>query len=771
MNTTPPSGTPPEAKKCVQCGALLPAGRLEGLCAACLLQQGVMTDSPTQGGASSFEPPSIADVARLFPQLEILAFIGRGGMGAVYKARQPSLDRFVALKLLATHRTDAAFTERFGREARALAKLVHPNIVAVHDFGQVEGWNYILMEFVDGVTLRQLERSGRLSPREALQIVPQVCDALQFAHDNGVVHRDIKPENVLMDTRGRVKIADFGIAKLIQRPEGDAFLTGAQEVMGTPHYMAPEQVERPQEVDHRADIYSLGVVFYELLTGELPLGRFQPPSRKVTVDVRLDEVVLRALEKAPEMRYQTAAEFRTQVETVMVTPNIPAPADTPENAGEEGEVMLNEQLWKAVPVVAILMAFFNPWGGSGWIVFAAACAVLAVLPPIPLGASPHVAHRRRIYEAMGLRSRWAQWCCSLGWLGFIGFLGFLPTWEPFRGFLGFFGFCGLAVIIEAIARGYAKATGRPLAPPANRERVLRNFGTRMLFTIVIAVITAMLLRAYFVEPFRAATDAAAPEIPQGSHMLVWKIATRYSRGDLIAYRYNGVVCVGRIKSTSRDQFTLSHYNRPDVIISRGAVVGRVISVYWRPPMPEQSSAAASVFGPTTERVIPAPGPGVPSVLSFRTGRLESPPRSISEKFERGEPILTAENLKWLRDADGDVVMQASLDGTLRMIEAVAMRPAVNGRTFRWDDITPDEVERFVKQADWERRQYIQDGGNGFMAITAFSPDVLFFITRRGTKGVLEVFPMAPGDRSVKVRYKMVTTPSLYPNAPDHPSSH
>lgn len=583
----------------MQCGTLLPAGRLEGLCAACLLQQGVMTDSPTNRGGSSFEPPSLAEVARLFPQLEILAFIGRGGMGAVYKARQPALDRFVALKLLATHRTDAAFTERFSREARALAKLVHPNIVAVHDFGQVEGWNYILMEFVDGVTLRQLERSGRLSPREALQIVPQVCDALQFAHDNGVVHRDIKPENVLMDTRGRVKIADFGIAKLA-RPEGDAFLTGAQDVMGTPHYMAPEQVERPQEVDHRADIYSLGVVFYELLTGELPLGRFQPPSRKVTVDVRLDEVVLRALEKAPEMRYQTAAEFRTEVETVRTTPRASAPETAMEEEEEEDDgeqVSLNEQLWKAVPVVAILMAFFNPWGGSGWIVFAAACAVLAVLPTIPLGPSPHVAHRRRIYEAMGLRSRWAQWCCSLGWLGFIGFLGFLPTWEPFRGFLGFFGFCGLAVIIEAMARAYAKARGTPLAPPANRQRVLRTFGSRMLFTIVISVIIAMVLRAYFVQAFVAATDGAAPEIPKGSRLLVWKMASDFSREDLIAYRHQGVVSVGRIKEANGDQFTVTRYNRPDVIISGGAVVGRVVSVYWRPPMPPQDSSKETTAAP------------------------------------------------------------------------------------------------------------------------------------------------------------------------------
>src|SRR5260370_36385223 len=152
------------------------------------------------------------------------------------------------------------------------------------------------MEFVDGPNLRQLERAGKLTPREALQIVPQICEALQFAHDEGIVHRDIKPENLLLDKKGRVKIADFGIAK-IMGSEGEAGITETRGAIGTPQYMAPEQVEKPETVDHRADMFSLGVVFYEMLTGELPLGKFAPPSRKVEVDVRLDDVVLRALEK------------------------------------------------------------------------------------------------------------------------------------------------------------------------------------------------------------------------------------------------------------------------------------------------------------------------------------------------------------------------------------------------------------------------------------------------------------------------------------------
>jgi serine/threonine protein kinase len=160
----------------------------------------------------------------------------------------------VALKILAPRVAgDAGFAERFNREARALARLNHPNIVAVHDFGRAGGLHYLLMEFVDGPNLRQVQQAGRLAPEQALQIVPQICDALQFAHRAGIVHRDIKPENILLDKSGHVKITDFGIAKILT--ENKANLTGARDVVGTPHYMAPEQVEKPQLVDHRADIY------------------------------------------------------------------------------------------------------------------------------------------------------------------------------------------------------------------------------------------------------------------------------------------------------------------------------------------------------------------------------------------------------------------------------------------------------------------------------------------------------------------------------------
>jgi tRNA A-37 threonylcarbamoyl transferase component Bud32 len=257
-------------------------------------------------------------LASLFPQLEILELLGQGGMGAVYKARQPGLNRLVALKILPPEAgRDPAFAERFSREARALAMLNHPNIISVYDIGKAGDFYYFIMEFIDGVNLRQLMRTGHIEPREALQIVPQICDALQFAHDEGIVHRDIKPENILLDKRSRVKIADFGIAKLLGAKAAEYTLTGPWQVMGTAHYMAPEQMAKPQEVDHRADIYSLGVVFYELLTGQLPIGRFAPPSKKVQIDVRLDQIVLRALESEPEKRYQHVSDVKTEVETII----------------------------------------------------------------------------------------------------------------------------------------------------------------------------------------------------------------------------------------------------------------------------------------------------------------------------------------------------------------------------------------------------------------------------------------------------------------------
>jgi serine/threonine protein kinase len=215
-------------QNCPNCGKPLDEKALQGLCPNCLLKAGWPTATEAEPSSGVSSPPPLEELARLFPKLEILELIGKGGMGAVFKARQPKLDRLVALKILPTKKgLDPGFATRFTREARALAKLNHRNIVGVYDYGQVEGFHFFIMEYVDGLNLRQVQQAGTLSPREALGIIPQICEALQFAHDAGVVHRDIKPENVLLDQKGRIKIADFGLAKIMGTERSNFTLTDA----------------------------------------------------------------------------------------------------------------------------------------------------------------------------------------------------------------------------------------------------------------------------------------------------------------------------------------------------------------------------------------------------------------------------------------------------------------------------------------------------------------------------------------------------------------
>jgi len=305
---------------CPECGRPLPPAH--EVCPSCLLAQGMATGT---GGSAESKLPDVQEIQTRFPQFEILECLGRGGMGIVYKARQKSLNRLVAIKVLAPEREhDTHFAARFSREAEILARLNHPRIVTIHDFGESGGLFYLVMEFVDGVNLREILSEGRMEPRQALAIVPEICDALQYAHDRGIVHRDIKPENILLDRAGHVKVADFGIAKLAGVEMGSDTggevstpnLTSAGNVLGTPAYMAPEQMTEPEKVDHRADIYAVGAVFYQMLTGETPKVAAAPPSRKVDIDVRLDEIVLRALEKDPERRYQQVSEVRTRLDTL-----------------------------------------------------------------------------------------------------------------------------------------------------------------------------------------------------------------------------------------------------------------------------------------------------------------------------------------------------------------------------------------------------------------------------------------------------------------------
>jgi hypothetical protein len=272
----------------------------------------VATETASAPRPETLGPEEVLAVGSLIGQYRIEGFIGRGGMGAVYAVMHTMLQRRAAMKILPpAFAADPEFVERFKREALALANLSHPNIVAIHDMGVQGTILYFVMEFVDGVSLRELIAGKRLPPEEALKLVPPLCEALEYAHAKGVVHRDIKPENILIDRTGAPKVADFGLAKLVAGDKTKPALTQTNIVMGTLDYMAPEQRDSLKRVDHRADIYSMGVVVYEMLTGELPIGRFEPPSRKAPVDMRMDEIVLKALATEPERRFQRASEMRT----------------------------------------------------------------------------------------------------------------------------------------------------------------------------------------------------------------------------------------------------------------------------------------------------------------------------------------------------------------------------------------------------------------------------------------------------------------------------
>jgi hypothetical protein len=358
-----------EPTKCPDCGSEIPADAPGGTCPRCALGAALQSSPPV---------PTADEVAAKLPGYDILGVLGRGGMGVVFKARQKALDRIVALKVLPPAMAAApGFAERFVREAKAMARLAHPNIVAVHEFGESGGLFYLVLEYVDGANVREAMRTGALGAKDALTIVPQICDALQYAHDRGVVHRDIKPENVLVTRDGRVKIADFGLAKLADREAGDVSLTGASQVMGTLHYMAPEQWERPKEVDHRADIYSLGVVFYEMLTGELPVGRFEPPSKKAQIDVRVDEVVMRSIERDRERRWQRADEMKTQV-SALSSPTVAAPPPAGEASSEAATAAgIAAIVFVFVAVIATFVALITRASWAWWLVPGALVASIA----------------------------------------------------------------------------------------------------------------------------------------------------------------------------------------------------------------------------------------------------------------------------------------------------------------------------------------------------------------------------------------------------------
>ncbi len=243
--------------------------------------------------------------------------IGQGGIAEIYKGRQESLDRDVAIKILSSKLTsDDDIVRRFERESLVIARLNHPNIVHVIDKGQAGGRYYFVMDFIDGTSLREVIDSTKIPLQTKLEMIVQVCKALDYAHKNGVIHRDIKPANILIDRQGNALVADFGIAQIVGTPEAE--MTSSDVIMGTLSYMSPEQKISSANVDQTTDIYAVGVILYEILCGKKPLGRFKMPSEINTdLGTGFDKVITTCLAQDPSERYQTAVELKDALLDVM----------------------------------------------------------------------------------------------------------------------------------------------------------------------------------------------------------------------------------------------------------------------------------------------------------------------------------------------------------------------------------------------------------------------------------------------------------------------
>lgn len=352
-----------DRKTCPSCGADIDPDHPQGLCPACLLREALQSGGPKGGArwqctacqsalgedalfcsycgaavpvapAAEGDPLRKALETKLLGQYRLVRLLGRGGMGSVYLARDLTLDREVAIKVVKTDADSREVFDRFRREARTAARLSHPNIVPLHAFGEVEGMPYVVMGYVRGESLAtRLRRDGKLPEDEGRRVLAEIADALDHAHRQGVVHRDVKPDNVLLeDESGRALLTDFGVAKALGK--GDT-LTRAGSIVGTPHYMSPEQAAGRGDIDGRSDIYSLGVMAYAMLAGRLPfeggtaadvltkhLTQEPPPLRSLATALSdsTAQVVDRCLAKDPARRWSDARSLKLALGAVEESP-------------------------------------------------------------------------------------------------------------------------------------------------------------------------------------------------------------------------------------------------------------------------------------------------------------------------------------------------------------------------------------------------------------------------------------------------------------------
>lgn len=328
-----------------------------------------------------------------FGAYQVVTPLGEGGMAAVYKAYQPAMDRYVALKVLPRHfASDPQFISRFQQEARILAKLQHPHILQVFDFGEADGYTYIVMPFIESGTLTEVMQGQPLPLAQIRRIVSQIGDALDYAHQRGLIHRDVKPSNVLMDERGNCLLTDFGLAKIV---EGSIHLTTSGMILGTPAYMSPEQ-GLGGALDSRSDIYSLGVILYQMAAGRVPYQAetplaivhkhiYDPLPMPHTLNTALPEaverVILKSLGKKPEDRFGTAAEMVNALQSAIPDVVSSSPSQTDSHGAPSGESVIRGEQATA-RVEAKLQSLWKPafWVGVGWVV-----AILAGLAFIRFG--------------------------------------------------------------------------------------------------------------------------------------------------------------------------------------------------------------------------------------------------------------------------------------------------------------------------------------------------------------------------------------------------
>lgn len=668
------------------------------------MRQALASHTIENGGGtpSSIPPPTPEEIADRFPQFEILECLGRGGMGVVYQARQKSLNRPVAIKILAPERaSETRFAERFAREAEILAQMNHPHIVTIHDFGETGGLFFLVMEFVDGVNLRDLLRDGKLEAKQALAIVPPICDALQYAHDKGIVHRDIKPENLLLDREGRIKIADFGIA---------ALMGADSEVAGTPPYMAPEQDHTSSGADHRADIYALGVVLYEMLTGERPAKEAIAPSKKVEVDVRLDQVVLRTLENKPELRFQQVSEVKTLVETIAGT-RTGQPQSSPvanETGPAIGSPSLRSKFWAGVALVVLLVIM-----GVSWIQNADQRKRYLV----------ELNHALRAERAAGNRET-----------------------DPARAI-------PKKVISTAPAPkvSVAKAADNGLYPgTGDASRFSALFVSAYRDGKVEFIRSMILPEALNTNNRPAAIALILPKRPTKLASVSIEFDALRSRSsthsfdhlpsDIEPRHILRAKYLPETGSTEKGKGYTVKLEKYFPVVEKDGIL--YLGAFYRPV----EQAVKISFGPVMERVVNDLDDGLgKEALDLSTGKLASMPAEVY----RDNRAMS----DWFKKNGTDLSVDYARNRWALMTKTLVLREMPDRS---WDELDPKEIDDRLAQKDTNVEVLERGGYRGYLLTKEAKPPLLFaFKTGDGDRGALEITDFTGKPRSVKLRYKLI----------------